>query len=313
MKSVRFARSKLLSDPLRPERIAKSQADTRFPKPLLVSFDLWGTLYTPRKPIAELYHQISSGEYGLPNTIESIEKRFPIAYRDMLRQYPNYGKTSTDIRTTKDWWAELIVRVYDLPHYSKDMRSQQFCDRLISSFASALEYQMFDDVIPVLEKLAANLIPVVAMSNSDDRVYPLLEDLGLGPFFARDNVHISYDSSHAKPDRKFFAAVARKYYAQARAADRDLTMGEFLERAWHVGDHYDEDFVGAVKAGWNGVLLDRAKTSVFMRTAGAPKCVSNDCFEGQAAESLDSDDMVMIANNRVCMSSLRELPRLFDL
>lgn len=313
MKPVRLARSKLLSDPLRPERIAKSQADSRFPKPLVVSFDLWGTLYTPRKPISQLYHRISHGEFGLPNTIESIEKRFPTAYRDMVRQYPNYGKDTAAISSSSDWWAELIVRVYDIPHYSQDLGSRELCDRLISTFGAASEYQMFDDVVPVLKQLASNNIQVVAMTNSDDRVLPLLQGFGLDRFFAKDNVYISYDVGHAKPDRRIFGAVARKYYGAARTRDRDLTMGAFLERAWHVGDHYDEDFVGAVKAGWNGVLVDRAKTSVFMHTAGAPKCVSNDCFEGHGTDSLDSPEMVMIANNRVCVSSLAELPRLFGL
>lgn len=229
-----------------------------------------------------------------------------------MREFPNYGKSSGEIRTSHDWWAELIVRVYGIPHYSNDLRSQQLCDRLISTFASAAEFQMFDDVVPTLHKLAAHHIPLVAVTNSDERVHPILKGLGLDQFFARDNVYISYEADRAKPDRKFFAAVARKHYRTARALDPSLTMGAFLERTWHVGDHYDEDFVGAVRAGWNGVLLDRGKNSVFMRTAGAPKCVSNDCFEGQG-ESLDSDDMVMIANNRVCVSSLRELPRLFGL
>lgn len=311
--SVRLSRSKLLSDPLRPERIAKSQAHARFPKPLLVSLDLWGTLYTPRKPIAQLYHQISNGEFGLPNTVESIQERFPAAYREMLRDYPNYGKVSGSIASSSDWWAELIVRVYDLPHYSQDTKSRQLCDRLISAFASASEYQMFSDVVPVLEQLALCNIPIVAISNSDDRALSILHGLGLGRFFSHENVHISYAAGRAKPDRRIFAAVARKNFAAARKRDPALTMGAFLERAWHVGDHYDEDFVGAVKAGWNGVLLDRAKSSVFMRTAGAPQCVSNDCFEGQGTDSLDSADLVMIANNRVCMSSLAELPRLFGL
>ncbi|KAF7584253.1 Haloacid dehalogenase-like hydrolase family protein [Clavispora lusitaniae] len=308
MRSVK-TRFRLLSDPLRPERIAKSQADTRFPKPYLVSFDLWDTVYTPRKPISQQYYEISHREFGLPLSLESIEEKFPMVYRDMVQKYPNYGKYSGEIHSTNDWWAELIVRLYDIPHFTQNNESRRLCDRLLAHFGSSEAYYLYDDVLPVLETLSRNGIKMIAATNSDDRVLGILQSFGLARYF--ESVHISYDVGHAKPDRRFFARAAQKHLKALQQQDSNITATDFLERAWHVGDHYEEDFVGAVKSGWNGVLVDREKRSVFTQSAG-PAQLSNDCFSG-AQPSLDSQDLVMIANNRVCVSGLKEFLRLFDL
>lgn len=297
----------LLLDPLRPDRIAKSQALSSFPKPQLVLFDLWGTLYTPKAPVPVQYHQISSGEFGLDKLAESIAAEFPAVFAQMEKEYPNYGKLSTNITLSDQWWLQLICKLYGLDE--RDPEAQRMCVRLLDHFKSSEAYVLYDDVVPVLETLRQRNVRVVASSNSDHRALAILASLGVGHYFG-DNVNLSYDIGHAKPSRAFFRAVSDKYYRRARARGLLLGMGEYLERVWHVGDHYEKDFVGAVKAGWNGVLLDRQRSSVFFANP-QKKEITNDCFEGQG-ETLDGDDLVMIANNRVCVSGLSELPRLFE-
>lgn len=305
--------SLLISDPLRPDRITKSQADSLFPKPRFVSLDLWGTLYTPKRPIPELYHAISSKEFNIDKSLESIKEEFPKLHDQMLEEYPNYGKYSDDIQNSNDWWLELIVKLYGLPHFLKDEKSAQFCDRLLDYFSSAEAYKLYDDVKPVLDTLVKNHIRLIASSNSDDRCFPIMKSLGIDKYFTTPQVYISYDLGTEKPERAFFRSIATELYKVDKSKEPKLSMQEFLESMWHVGDSYEKDFVGAVKAGWNGVLVDRPKTSVFFRNGPQNTQVSNDCFEAQATDTLDSDELVMIANNRVAVSSLRELIRLFNL
>lgn len=303
----------LISDPLKPDRFAKSQADSLFPKPRFVSFDLWGTLYTPKKPIAELYYEISKNEFGIDKSLESLKAEFPEVHKELLIDFPNYGKYSDHITNCKDWWLELIVKLYGLPHYLENEKSAKLCDRLVEYFSSLEAYILFDDVKPTLEKLRKNNVRIIASSNSDDRVFPIMKSLGIDRYFENPFVYISYDLGTEKPERAFFRSIAGELYKIDKANEPRLSMQEFLENLWHVGDSYEKDFVGAVKAGWNGVLIDRPKTSVFFRNGPQKASVSNDCFEAQSADSLDSDDMVMIANNRVAVSSLTEVLRLFEL
>lgn len=300
----------LISDPLRPERIAKSQSDDLFPLPHYVSFDLWDTIYTPRKPIPEQYYDISHNEFHLDKLVESIKHDFVKIHAEMLKKYPNYGKTSDHIGSSDQWWKELIVQVYGLPHYSQDGESDRLCERLLQHFSSSEAYVLYDDAVPVLEALTKSNVPIVASTNSDDRVYPILESLGVDHYFS--SVNLSYDLGCSKPDRKFYNRIFHERFDAAKRADPSLQMSSYLERVWHVGDDYDKDFVGSIKAGWNGVLLDRAKTSLFMGH-NTPKAISNDCFEGQSCNGLESDDIVMIANNRVCVSGLRPVLSLFGI
>lgn len=306
----RYSYLGLIVDPLRPERIAKSQSDSVFPLPHFVSLDLWDTLYTPRKPIPDQYYDISHGEFGIDKLLESIRADFPPLHAEMLAKFPNYGKHSDSISTSDQWWLELIVKLYGLPHWSKDTRSKNLCDRLLQQFSSSDAYVLYDDAIPVLEALVNNNIPVVAATNSDDRAYPIMKSLGIDKYFSA--VYLSYDLGIEKPDRKFYSQITRERFASAKKFNASLELGSYLERVWHVGDHYDKDFVGSVKSGWNGIYLDRAKKSVFM-THNSQQAITNDCFASLGPNTLEGDDMVMLANNRVCVSGLRPILRLFDL
>lgn len=312
-RSVSSKQGKLICDPLSPERIAKSQSSSKFPMPMFVLFDLWNTLYTPKEPVSESYHRISSQDFGIKKSVEAIEKEFPIIHKEMLTKYPNYGKHCDDIKDSKQWWRELIVRLYELPHYSEDAASWELTEKLIEYFSSSEAYRVFDDVVPTLEKLTENNIRILGSTNSDDRVFKIIENLGLSKYIHKKDMFLSYDLGSSKPDRAFYRAITNQVFPEEKARDAKLTMQNFLERVWHVGDHYNKDFVGAVKSGWNGVYLDRGRSSVFFRLGGPPKAITNDCFEGQETESLDSSETVMIANNRVAVSSLTEVPRLFGL
>lgn len=298
-------------DPLRQDRIGKSQAESSFALPKLVSFDLWGTLYAPIKPVPEQHYDISHGEFGISKLVLSITTEFPQIFSSLSKEFPNYGKYSGHIHSSDNWWLELVARLYKIPR--TDAKTQKLFERLMAHFESAEAYVLYEDVKPVLDTLRANNIPIVAASNSDDRVYKILENLGISQYFSDADIHLSYDVGHAKPDRKFFASYLDKYYQQSKKVDPSITMTTFLEGVWHVGDDYDRDFVGSVKAGCNGVFLDRLLESVFLCNQPTKKVVSNDCFESQCGNSVEGDDLIMLANNRVCVNGLQPLLRLFNL
>lgn len=297
-------RMALLLDPLSPSRIAKAQTKNKYPMPKLISFDLWGTLFTPKAPVAEQYFAISNGEFGLAKLVEDIAADFAKAFKTLEQKAPNYGKNQ-GYASTDEWWLEIIAQVYQIPQ--SDATTEALCRRLIDHFKGPNAYRLYEDVVPVLEHLQAHNVPFVGSSNSDHRVLSIMENLDIMRYFDPGRINLSYDLGHAKPDRQFYRMIAAKYFSGASGD----TMTSFLENAWHVGDSYENDFVGAVKSGWNGVLLDRTKSSVFFRGPQGPRHVTNDCFDAPSTEALDSPDLVMVSDNRVCVSGLQQLLTLF--
>ncbi|EGV65997.1 HAD-like protein [Yamadazyma tenuis ATCC 10573] len=319
--SLQFARSvtnmsvPLISDPLTFNNARKIRdTNTVFSKPNFVSFDAFGTLYVPKKPVHIQYHEIASEQFGIDKSAESIKQSFPVIHNQLLQEFPNYGKDSKEITSTDQWWSELIVRLFDLKHYSQDQDSLDVCNSLINRFKSSKGYHLYEDVIPTLSKLKENDITVLVSSNSDPRVYDILESLGLDQYI--DNVYISYHLSHEKPSKKFFDLVANSQISNIGSLPADK-RSSFLENCWHVGDSHDKDYVGSVRSGWNGVLIDRdVKSGYLNHPMPSPEAESPSCMTGPAGDirlGNSSRPAQIIADNRVIVSDLTQILSLFGL
>lgn len=114
-------------------------------------------------------------------------------------------------------------------------------------------------------------VSVGIISNSDDRVLPILSSLGISTITPAgaassvksgdnslslggrtadiDFIALSYDVGFEKPSREIFDA--------ARALGNLDKVRAHQEKCIHVGDDLEEDFKGAERAGWKGLFLDR--------------------------------------------------------
>ncbi len=106
-------------------------------------------------------------------------------------------------------------------------------------FAERMRVQLFDDVLPALEILAARF-PIIAVSNGNAHV----ERVGLGAFFA-DSISAS-EYGVAKPDPRIFHAAAQK-------------LGVASSEVLHVGDDAALDVLGAMAAGMQTVWVNRGQ------------------------------------------------------
>lgn len=303
-------RMSLSSDPFSDDHVKKiRETHNHFPKPAFISFDLFGTLYTPREPVPKQYHDIATREFGIDFPLDRISSQFPIVYEQLLSKYPNYGQESPNISNTSEWWSELIVELLEIPHYKQSQHSMQVCDRLLSHFTTDEAYRVYDDVIPTLKALSDEGVPLLVSSNSDPRVYEILENLQLSQFFPKDLTYLSTNLGYEKPDRKFFHTIANSLYQKSDVQNKP----DFLEQCWHVGDSYAKDFLPSVKSGWNGVLLDRHRTSKIFSHHQQPQLKLDACFLSDRGEpDIDDDNLRLIANNRVAMTDLTQLLRIFD-
>lgn len=85
------------------------------------------------------------------------------------------------------------------------------------------------------------------MSNFDERLHPLLQNLGVYDSF--DFVLTSRECGSQKPDPHMFGeALAR---AGANEADRGV----------HVGDTFNKDVLGARGVGWDSILITKRDPS----------------------------------------------------
>ncbi|ODV79645.1 HAD-superfamily hydrolase [Suhomyces tanzawaensis NRRL Y-17324] len=270
------------------------ETNEMFPPPSLISFDAFGTLYVPKKPIAEQYAEIAHS-YGIDLPVETISSRFGKIHAELLERFPNYGKNSSEITSSEDWWKQLVLQVFELDAN----KSHELCQALVDHFTGPGAYTVFDDVEPALQALKKRGVNMVVLSNSDSRVVAILKNLGLSQYFS--NVYVSYELGAEKPNKKFFDAVARK---QGQTIDK-------YERMWHVGDHRDKDFIGAIRAGWNGVLLDRHRASGYFGPQAARQEALISCLLASHAPT-HAYDKVIVANNRVVLTSLTQLVELYE-
>jgi putative hydrolase of the HAD superfamily len=116
-------------------------------------------------------------------------------------------------------------------------------DLLLRALLDSLRFVAFDDARDALLAVRARGARVIAVSNWDVSVLEVLEQTGLAPLL--DGVVSSAAIGVGKPSPIVFAHALS--LAGARAAD-----------ALHVGDSPSEDVAGALAAGIEPVLIDRA-------------------------------------------------------
>jgi putative hydrolase of the HAD superfamily len=124
---------------------------------------------------------------------------------------------------------------------------------LTAALMEALEFSVYDDVLPALRELRAAGWALAVVSNWDVSLHERIEEAGLAPLV--DAVVSSAEVGAAKPDPAIFE----------RALD---LVGVAAADAWHVGDSVTEDVLGARAAGIRAVLLARDATSVVSCSHG---------------------------------------------
>lgn len=123
-------------------------------------------------------------------------------------------------------------------------RLAALADAIYDAYCDARHWQIFADVPPLLEALAAAQVPVAVVSDWGHGLEAILLDLALGGHV--DALVVSSRVGIAKPEPALFAM----------ALDR---LGIDAAGAVHVGDTYVKDVVGARAAGITPVLVDRER------------------------------------------------------
>lgn len=161
---------------------------------------------------------------------------------------------------------------------------QSLVDELLCRYSTKEGYDLFPDVVPFFEmvKQKPSLTNVKAwpwektvigiITNSDDRVPGILESFGLkvGPrrvgtpdqraaeAVLEDDISfvvLSYDVGVEKPERAIFDAAVDSFKETLSGRDDGLQVEDFEKL--YVGDSLQHDFLGARRAEWNPLIVDR--------------------------------------------------------
>jgi len=195
-----------------------------------VTFDVGGTLVEVWPSVGHVYAEVAAqhGVKGLSARL--LNRRFAAAWR-VAKQF----------RHSRAGWAGLVDATF---HGLTDRPpSRSFFPELYARFAAPDVWRVFDDVVPTLDALAARGLKLGVISNWDERLRPLLEQLKLASHF--EAIVVSREVRASKPSRAIFKHAVRM-------------LGLPPEAVLHVGDSLSMDVRGARAAGLSALLLKRA-------------------------------------------------------
>jgi putative hydrolase of the HAD superfamily len=204
-----------------------------------VLFDAGETLLSPHPSFPELLARTLQAEgYGrvTPDLIRDQVKTVAHLFEEATRARRLW---STSAEESWAFWSELyraLLEAMDVPF------TDELARRLYSTFTDVANYRLFDDVVPVLEKLEGAGLELGLISNFEEWLEDLLAHLDVTRFF--EVRVISGVEGMEKPDPAIFHL----------ALDR---MGIDPHHAAYVGDNVVYDVEPAEALGMTGVLLDR--------------------------------------------------------
>jgi putative hydrolase of the HAD superfamily len=191
-------------------------------------FDVGGTLLRPWPSVGAIYASLAN-RHGMTATAENLQRAFRESWAALKRP----GLTVS----RKDWWRELVFRTLG-------QENQACFEELFEIFARADAWQVFPDVEDTLREARSRGLRVGIISNWDERLRPLLDEIGLALYF--DSMTISCEIGVEKPDPRIFQAALH-------------AAGVPVKQAVHVGDSDTADVRGAEAVGMTAVLLNRGE------------------------------------------------------
>jgi putative hydrolase of the HAD superfamily len=209
----------------------------------VIFFDAAGTLIVPRPSVGRIYAQAAArhGFHIPPQEIDRLFKKTWKKYGGLRTLVP----TGTHRKASEKAWWDRFVRETMEP-FKMGRHFDDFFNNLYKIFESEKSWQVFPDVKKTLSSLKIKGFRLGVISNWDSRLIPLLKRLDLSRFF--DKIIVSSQIGAAKPNPVIFQKAAR-------------LLRQSPEGCLHVGNDLEEDYRGALRAGFSAVLLNRTGKS----------------------------------------------------
>jgi putative hydrolase of the HAD superfamily len=204
-----------------------------------VTLDATRTLFEPRD-LGGDYARVLA-RHGLELPAEEWAAAVLAAWREFsCAAHPGRDRFAAHPGGARGFWRRFVGRAAALAGAAPP--SAFAAAELYEHFARGAAWRVYDDVVPGLSALAAGGVRVAVVSNWDERLPRVLEELGLAPRFAA--IVVSSEVGVEKPHPRIFEIALER-------------LGVRAESALHVGDAALEDVEGARGAGLHALRLDR--------------------------------------------------------
>jgi len=203
-----------------------------------VFFDAGETLVHPHPTFPDLFATILRRE-GHDVAAETIRDRIHVVF-DRFKQAADTNElwTTTPERSRRFWHDVYAIFLADLGIED----GGGLIDRVYAEFTDLANYALFEDVVPALDRLRDAGLALGVVSNFEEWLEQLLEELGVAGYFGVRV--ISGAEGMEKPDPRIFRL----------AMDR---AGVRPEESVYVGDNPEFDVGPAAAVGMLPVLIDR--------------------------------------------------------
>lgn len=195
-----------------------------------ITFDVGGTLIEPWPSVGHVYAEVAA-RFGV----------IGISSGWLTQSFIRAWQRRTTFDYARESWFAIVRETFG--EYAVQL-PQEFFPAVYDQFAEAKAWRIYGDVVPALRALAAAGVKLGVISNWDERLRPLLAELGLAQYFPV--IVVSCEMGATKPDRRLFERAARQL---------GVEPGELL----HVGDSHVIDVLGAGNAGAHGRQVVRGK------------------------------------------------------
>ena len=149
------------------------------------------------------------------------------------------GEVTT--RDTNGWRYNETFRILGLPYKPQD-------GVLAADAYLELQSHMFisDGLASLLDKLASDpeIKLAILTAGESKHQWNKVDMLGLDRWFDRSLILVTGDTPYTKPDVELLRMMEKRL---------DLSPSDL----WMIGDNYDKDIAGAIKAGWHSLWLNR--------------------------------------------------------
>lgn len=210
-----------------------------------VSFDVGHTLLFPSPSVSETYAAVLHAETGRSVDPTSVASAFSAAWQAHKTTAASGGLVyGTTHREAIAFWQRIIADIVaiHLDGAASASLGRRITDQLYAEFSMASRWRI-DPAFPRVVQCARERgVRILLVSNWDLRLRQLLSDLGV--LRLADAVFISAEHGIEKPSPDLFLRAA------------DAAGGAAPDRVLHVGDSWEEDVEGALRAGMKAAWIN---------------------------------------------------------
>ena len=197
----------------------------------IISFDATGVLFEPNPSIGAIYSQVLDS-FDIHLSEDELDRRFLVEFHK-VRSKPVSSITEASELVR---WRQVV----------KGILGEYYSEPIFKAFWQAFEsgenWKRMPKVEAVLQQLRDDGFRLIVVSNWDKRIYSILDQLKIRPFF--EAVFISSELGVEKPSPEVFNRVAQ---------DLNAPIEAFL----HVGDSRREDLEAPAQVGWKSLLISQ--------------------------------------------------------